>query len=255
LTTATISPALRALIDERLDGIDRVLRESRMPRPERLEILDSVEDQILEMLAKRTSEEPGRRDLLAVLAELDPPEAYATGDEPRRRSPDVATPAQPEPGVPAPSAAPSTPPARWSTLAILSGTGLLVWILGAVVTTLVPLAMNGGDGAAFVLFGGMGIGAVAAFVNTGIGIWAMVTIARSKGALKGMALAAAGACLPLLVLFHVVAAYLLAALATNSGGFLLVFLGIPYVMSLPLPVAWALYERFRHRPCPPAAAA
>jgi hypothetical protein len=75
LTTATLSPALRALIDERLDGIDRVLRHSRTPRPERLEILDSVENQILEMLAKRTADEPTRRDLLAVLAELDPPEA------------------------------------------------------------------------------------------------------------------------------------------------------------------------------------
>src|SRR4029078_8915404 len=53
LTTATLSPALRALIDERLDGIDRVLRHARTPRPERLEILDSVQKQILEMLAQQ----------------------------------------------------------------------------------------------------------------------------------------------------------------------------------------------------------
>ena len=143
----------------------------------------------------------------------------------------------------------TAPAAKWSTLAILSGTGVAVWILGAAASVLIPFAM-GGDGAAYVLFAGMGIGALAAFVNTGLGIWAMVTIARSKGALKGMALAAMGACLPLLMLFHVVTVYLLFALgSSNSGGAVVFVLGIPYLVSLPLPVAWALFERFRYRPC------
>jgi len=245
LTTATLSPALRALIDERLDGIDRVLRHARTPRPERLEILDSVETQILEMLAKRTAEEPTRRDLLAVLAELDPPEAYAFGEETRTRTPDVEPSPQPKHVV---ASAPAAP-ARWSTLAILAGSGVLVWVLGAALTVFAAVAM-GGDAAGAFLYIGLPLLVLAAFVNTGIGVWAMVTIARSKGALKGMAFAAAGACLPLLFVFHVVALQVMAAMVHADSLAFFLFLGVPYVVSLPLPVVWALFERFRRRPCP-----
>jgi len=245
LTTATLSPALRALIDERLDGIDRVLRHARTPRPERLEILDSVENQILEMLAKRTAEEPTRRDLLAVLAELDPPEAYAFGEETRTRTPDVEPlPQQKSVPVNAPVA-----PARWSTLAILAGSAVPVWIIGAALTVFAAFAM-GGDSAAAFLYIGLPLLVFAAFVSTGLGVWAMVTIARSKGALKGMAFAAAGACLPLLFLFHIVALQVMAAMVSSDSLAFILILGVPYVVSLPLPVAWALFERFRRRPCP-----
>ena len=244
MTTATLSPALRALIDERLDGIDRVLRHGRTPRPERLEILDSVENQILEMLAKRTADEPTRRDLLAVLAELDPPEAYAFGDETRSRDSDVEAILPPKPVA----ANMTATPAKWSSLAIVAGVGVPAWIVGAALTVLAAVAM-GGDSAEAFLFIGLAIGVLAAFVNTGIGVWAMITIGRSNGALKGMAFAAAGACLPLLFLFHLVALQVCMAMASSDAFSFLIFLGIPYLVSLPLPVAWALFERFRHRPC------
>jgi hypothetical protein len=124
-----------------------------------------------------------------------------------------------------------------------------VWILGAALTVLAAIALAGDSGEVF-LFIGLAIGVLAAFVNTGIGVWAMITVGRSNGALKGMAFAAAGACLPLLFLFHLVALQVCMAMASSDSiGGLLIFLGIPYLVSLPLPVAWALFERFRHRPC------
>ena len=243
MTTATLSPALRALIDERLDGIDRVLRHARTPRPERLEILDSVENQILEMLAKRTADEPTRRDLLAVLAELDPPEAYAFGDADRPRDAVEGEFIPPKPAEPKAAAA----PAKWSTLAILAGVGVPVWILGAAATYLSVFVVSG-DAAALFIYGGFALGVVAAFVNTGLGVWAMVKIHQSQGALKGMLFAAAGACVPLLLLFHIATMYIVVAMIESSAVAVAFFLGIPYLVSLPLPVAWALFERFRRRP-------
>ncbi|MFO1006254.1 MAG: hypothetical protein U0929_09870 [Planctomycetaceae bacterium] len=71
-----LSPDLERLIDERLDAVDRILSLSRTARSERMQILSDLESQIRDRLASRTSEEPTRADLLAVLAELDPPEAY-----------------------------------------------------------------------------------------------------------------------------------------------------------------------------------
>lgn len=244
MTTATLSPALRALIDERLDGIERVLRRARTPRPERQEILDSVENQILEMLAKRAADEPTRRDLFAVLAELDPPEAYALGDEGRRGDSDAEQVAKPKPV----ESKTEAPPAKWSTLAIIAGLGVVVWIVGAA-ATIASAFVIGNDAAALAIYVGLPIGVVAAFVNTGIGIWAMVKIVQSRGTLKGMALAAAGASLPLLFLFHLVASWLSLAMMSSDSGAAFLLLWVPYIVSLPLPVAWALFERFRHRPC------
>lgn len=71
-----LSPDLERLIDERLDAVDRILSLSRTARSERMQILSDLESQIRDRLVSRTSEEPTRADLLAVLAELDPPEAY-----------------------------------------------------------------------------------------------------------------------------------------------------------------------------------
>jgi hypothetical protein len=121
-------------------------------------------------------------------------------------------------------------------------------MIGAALTVLAAISM-GGDSAEAFLFIGLGLGVVAAFVNTAIGVWAMVTIARSNGSLKGMAFAASGACLPLLFLFHLIALQVCAAMISSDSFRFLIFLGIPYVASLPLPVAWALFERFRHRRC------
>jgi hypothetical protein len=75
ITTVQVPELLQALIDSRLDTIDRMLL-GRLPRSERLEIVREVESQIFELLQERGSDEPTREDILAVLGRLDPPEAY-----------------------------------------------------------------------------------------------------------------------------------------------------------------------------------
>ena len=75
ITSVQVPELLQTLIDSRLDTIDRMLL-GRLPRAERLEIVREVESQIFELLQERISDEPTREDVLAVLARLDPPEAY-----------------------------------------------------------------------------------------------------------------------------------------------------------------------------------
>ena len=82
ITSVQVPELLQPLIDSRLDTIDRMLL-GRMPRSERLEIVREVESQIFELLRERCSDEPTREDVLAVLARLDPPEAYLA-EEPER---------------------------------------------------------------------------------------------------------------------------------------------------------------------------
>ncbi|WP_337175846.1 hypothetical protein [Paludisphaera sp.] len=79
--------ANRALIDARLDAIDRALL-GRVSRAERLDVVGEVESRIDELLRERCGPgaEPSRDDVLAVLARLDPPEAYL-GDEPASSPP------------------------------------------------------------------------------------------------------------------------------------------------------------------------
>src|SRR5438309_1713625 len=78
MTTATeLGGAQRALVDERLDGVERVLLHAGVSRGERRGIVEEVEAQVYELLARRTDSEPTRADVLAVLASLDPPETYA----------------------------------------------------------------------------------------------------------------------------------------------------------------------------------
>jgi hypothetical protein len=79
--TARNTGAARALIDHRLDAIDRALL-GRVPRADRLAIVADVETQIFELLRQHGADEPGRDDVLAVLARLDPPEAYLPDDGP-----------------------------------------------------------------------------------------------------------------------------------------------------------------------------
>lgn len=95
MTEATrLESTLQAMVDDRLDAIDRVLLESGMSRSERRGIAEEVEAQIYELLGRRAAGEPTRADVLAVLESLDPPEAYAPEghraawrrlDMPRRR--------------------------------------------------------------------------------------------------------------------------------------------------------------------------
>lgn len=79
LTAPNLAPALQALIDLRLDTIDRLLL-NHLPRQDRVNIVSEVETQIFELLSERGDDEPTRDDVLAVLARLDPPEAYVPED-------------------------------------------------------------------------------------------------------------------------------------------------------------------------------
>src|SRR4051794_35536302 len=75
IASVRVTESLQPLIDSRLDTIDRMLL-GRLPRGERLEVVREVESQIFELLQERGDDEPTREDVLAVLARLDPPEAY-----------------------------------------------------------------------------------------------------------------------------------------------------------------------------------
>ncbi len=75
IATAQISESLQTLIDMRLDTIDRMLL-GRVSRQERLAIVTEVESQIHELLHINDADELTREGVLAVLARLDPPEAY-----------------------------------------------------------------------------------------------------------------------------------------------------------------------------------
>jgi hypothetical protein len=86
VTTAQISDSLQTLIDSRLDTIDRMLL-GRIPRQDRLAIVREVESQIYELLQAHDSEELTREDVLAVLARLDPPEAYIPDETESERPP------------------------------------------------------------------------------------------------------------------------------------------------------------------------
>ncbi len=115
LTSITLDPALQALVDARLDTIDRMLL-GRVPRADRMGILKEVEAQIEELVAQKDPATLGREDILEVLGQLDPPEGYlpeslptagaeipmsrpaANGAIPAKRAV-AATPVQAKPGL------------------------------------------------------------------------------------------------------------------------------------------------------------
>ena len=78
----SLSNALQAIIDNRLDAIDQNLLRAGIPRHQRRSIGEEVENQILEMLTRLEHDEWTREDVLTVLARLDPPEAYGVGVPP-----------------------------------------------------------------------------------------------------------------------------------------------------------------------------
>jgi hypothetical protein len=75
VATARISDSVQILIDSRLDTIDRMLL-GRLSRQDRLAIVREVESQIHELIQASETDELTREGVLAVLARLDPPEAY-----------------------------------------------------------------------------------------------------------------------------------------------------------------------------------
>lgn len=75
MTTGRLPRTLQKLVDARLDTIDRMLL-GRLPRADRLAVTRDVEGQIFDLLGERPGNELDREDVLCVLAQLDPPEAY-----------------------------------------------------------------------------------------------------------------------------------------------------------------------------------
>lgn len=70
--------AARKRLDDHLDAVDEVLRKYQQPRHARAAIVDELENQVLELLGERVGKrEATVGDLDPVLAEMDPPEAYA----------------------------------------------------------------------------------------------------------------------------------------------------------------------------------
>ena len=77
MATVNLESGLQALVDDRLDAIDRVLLRAGVSRGERRNIVEEVEAQVYELLGRKTEGESTRAHVLSVLATLDPPEAYA----------------------------------------------------------------------------------------------------------------------------------------------------------------------------------
>lgn len=128
LVSVQLEDALQALVDTRLDTIDRMLL-GRMPRQDRLEIVKDVESQIYEQLHEHGVENLGRDDVLAVLARLDPPEAYLPegGESDRPAS------------APIPSRARSPESVRRRELLMARASGILGLSALGVIFSVVPL--------------------------------------------------------------------------------------------------------------------
>ena len=92
MMTGPLDDPAQALIDSRLDTIDRLLL-GQVSRADRQAIVREVEAQIYDHLAGRDPGHSDRDAAIAALAQLDPPEAFLP-DEPR------ATPRPPVPPAP-----------------------------------------------------------------------------------------------------------------------------------------------------------
>ena len=106
IAEGTLTDALQALVDARLDTIDRMLL-GRVNRHDRLAIVREVESQVFDLLRRHEGGPIDRDDVLAVLARLDPPEAYLPEEgstaEARPRQASVGPRAFPNPGDAQPS--------------------------------------------------------------------------------------------------------------------------------------------------------
>jgi len=187
----------RARIDAYLDAIDRVLTASGMSRAERRNVCDDVETQIQEMLARRAGDAPSVADVEAVLAKLDPPEAYAAS--------------RTESGESQPAASEVGPvlPARFSRTAIAGAVWApLFFIAFTTIYVARRVAVEPGSqppGPAWwqyvLMLTLLAAGLVAPFGTTVLGIISIAQIRQSAGRLYGMALAVFDALLfPLLAL-------------------------------------------------------
>ena len=148
-----LSADLQSLVDARLDTIDRMLL-GRVDRQDRLAIVREVEGQIFELLSGRDGNSPDRDDVLAVLARLDPPEAYLPDDEAPARPRSARAPASPRALAPAREA----PTRRIGLVGGILGMFSVMCVLFCVSIEFYVLNASQGDKAAF--FASMGVGFV-----------------------------------------------------------------------------------------------
>lgn len=80
MTVHALPEAQQMLIDSRLETIERMLM-GRVPRADRLAIIEEVELQIYELIGDRDPDLITAEDIVEILRQLDPPEAYLTNDD------------------------------------------------------------------------------------------------------------------------------------------------------------------------------
>jgi hypothetical protein len=176
-----LTESARALVEDRLDAIDRVLLEVGMSRGERCGIVQEVESQVYELLARRNAGEPSRHDVREVLASLDPPEAYAPeGYRHRLHRRRREVPPEPQPSLLA--------------IAAAAGAALHLIVVGLL------LALGLADSNEYLLLFAAFFGLVTPLGVSACGVVAILRIRRSGGWLFGLPAAAfAALCFPLLL--------------------------------------------------------
>ncbi|CAN5606929.1 hypothetical protein BH23PLA1_BH23PLA1_30660 [soil metagenome] len=171
VVTVQLTESAKALIDTRLDTIDRMLL-GRVPRADRLAIVKDVEAQIHEQLQERGEDELDREDVLAVFARLDPPEAYLPEE------------GESEPVATRITVAPRSPRyagrGRASRLGTASGVvGICALVLGLFYPLVWPVALA--LGSELVLFAGWGVIGFFSFTCGVVGL-ILGICSRPKGA-------------------------------------------------------------------------
>ena len=79
--TDALSVEMQSRLERYLNAVEQALTQSRMPRSERRCVVDEVESQVRDMLLTRTAGSPTLEELESVLAEMDPPRAYAVASD------------------------------------------------------------------------------------------------------------------------------------------------------------------------------
>ncbi|MCX5670116.1 MAG: hypothetical protein NTU94_02190 [Planctomycetota bacterium] len=194
-----LPPEVRSKVDAHLDAVEQALRRSGAGREEARSITDDVETQILDMLTTRAAgRTPTVEDASAVLAQLDPPEAYTGSAEARTGAGEAQAVVLP--------AAPPRPPAkpkfcRTALLALLGFVPIPVFVMLAI--TLGPFVARvqpvpGGAQAVPSVFRIficcdviplIAIPLIGMLWTTILGIVAIFQIHRAKGQRRGMGLA------------------------------------------------------------------
>ncbi len=161
-----LSADLQALVDARLDTIDRMLLV-RVDRQDRLAIVREVEGQIFELLSGRDGSSLDRDEVLAVLARLDPPEAYLPEGG-------ATAPASPPRASSIPRAVPAVGSPRTSPLSLAGGILGIASLSFALLCCLLKGMPNAGQ---FIFLCAAGLGFVAcilAIKSRLRGAWAII---------------------------------------------------------------------------------